>query len=113
MAAGRRDRRVSIQRTGEAVDTGYTTKPGAWSEIASRKAQIIWPKGGEVFAQQGREAIYPATFNLPCDSVTATITTADRIVYRGRAYDLKSVNEIGRRTGIECVGTAGDQVPGD
>lgn len=104
MQAGRRDRRVSIERQGAPTDNGFTTKPGSWSEVASRKAQIIWPKGSEPFQQEGIVTQKPATFILPSDSITRSITTLDRIVYAGKAYDLKSVNEIGRNEGVECVG---------
>lgn len=113
MQAGRRDRKVSIQRQGEPVDDGYTTKPGAWAELATRKAQIIWPKGSEPFQQEGIVSQKPATFILPSDSLTRTLTTLDRIVYGGQAYDLKSVNDIGRNEGVECVGVSDPARPAD
>lgn len=100
------DRIVTILRQGVAVDDGYTKKPGPWVTVATRKAKVIISRGREVFENQGIEASVPRTFLLRHDSVTRGITPVDRIEYEGVQYDLKSMSEIGRGRGIECVGVA-------
>ena len=102
------DRRVVIQRQGAAVDNGYTTKPGDWATLGERWAQLIRSRGREVFENLGIEADVPLTILMRFDALTRTITEKDRLVVEGRAFNLKSVVEIGRRDGIECVGVAGD-----
>lgn len=106
MRAGSLDRTVTIMRQGAAVDDGYTMTPGAWAALATRKAQRIVSRGREVFENQGIDALVPMTFVFRDDSVTRTIAVTDRLSFDGKVYDLKSVNEIGRRRGIECVGVA-------
>lgn len=106
MKAGGLDRTVAIQRRSAAVDDGYTTQPGAWGNLAARKAMRIVSRAREVFENQGIEAEVPLTFVLRDDSVTRTVNAKDRLVFGGRAYDIKSVTEIGRRRGIEIVGVA-------
>jgi len=109
MRAGALDRIVTILRQGDSVDDGLQATPGAWATLAVRKAQRITSRSREVFESQGIDAIVPMTFVLRDDSVTRTITPADRISYAGRLYDLKSVSELGRRRWIECVGVANDE----
>ena len=109
MKAGALDRSVTILRQGAPVDDGFQTLPGAWGTLAVRKAQRITSRGREVFENQGIDALVPMTFVFRDDSVTRTITPADRISFGGRLYDLKAVNELGRRRGVECVGVANDE----
>lgn len=106
MRAGSLDRAVTIQRQGAATDDGYTMQPGAWATLATRKAQRITSRGREVFEQQGIDAEVPMTFVLRDDGVTRTVTPKDRVVFGGKAYDIKAVSEIGRRRGVEIVGVA-------
>lgn len=109
MKSGKMRRRVSILRQGAPTDDGYTTLPGAWASIGERYAQDIRSRGREVFENNGTEAEMPMTFLLRFDSLTRTIATTDRIEFEGKQYDLKSVNEIGFRDGVECVGIASDE----
>lgn len=109
MRAGLLDRRVTIQRQGEPVDDGVTTKPGAWADIGTRKAQVIRSRAREIFENLGREAEVPITFVMYSDTLTRTMVTTDRIVFEGKNFDIKSINEIGRREGIEVVALANDE----
>lgn len=106
MEAGKLDRRVTIERRGAPVDTGMTKKPGPWAYLADRAAEVIYSRGRETLANQGVEAELPVAFRVRFDSVTKTITVRDRLIYEGKPFDLKSVNEIGRRDGVELVGVA-------
>lgn len=49
------------------------------------------------------------TFLLRFDSVSQAISTQDRISFEGKQFDIKSVNEIGFREGVEIVGIAHDE----
>lgn len=109
MRAGLLDRRVSIQRQGEPIDDGVTTVPGGWIEVGTRKAQVIRSRGREVFENLGRESEVPVTFVMRSDTLTRSITVTDKIVFEEQSFDIQSVQEIGRRDGIECVGVASDE----
>lgn len=106
MKAGKLDRSISIEREGPPTDDGFTKKPGAFEPIGTRAAQIIRSRGREVFENQGVEAEVPVTFLVRFDSLTNTITEQDRIGFEGRSFNIKSVNEISRRDGIEIVAVA-------
>ncbi len=115
MAAGKLDRRIRIERA-TAVDDGYQTRPGAWAELATVWAQFIPMSGKEAREQLGREATMPASFRIRWSSRTADVSPADRVRYpageAGRIYEIKAVNEIGRREGLELVTLASDRPTG-
>jgi len=106
MKAGALDRSVTILRQGAPVDDGFQTLPGAWGTLAVRKAQRITSRGREVFENQGIDALVPMTFVFRDDSVTRNIVPTDKLLYGLKGYDIKSVNEIGRRRGVEVVAVA-------
>lgn len=102
------NRRIAIQRAGmvenehgDKVD-GYETLAAVW---ASAK-----PGGGRerlMSAQVAAEA--PMVFWIRWSPTVAVVTTSDRVEYppeSGRLFDIVSVNEIGRREGIEIAGVA-------
>ncbi len=106
MKSGKLDRTVTIERLSAPGDDGYTTTAGTWVKLVDRAAQVIYSRGREVLENQGVEADIPVVFLLRYDSVTRTITAEDRIIFDGRIIDLKSVTEIDRRDGVECLGVA-------
>lgn len=109
MKAGKLKRRVTILRQGAPLDDGITTKPGPWETLATRYAQDIRSRDREVFENLGIDAEVPMTFILRHDSVTKTITPLDRIGFEDKQFDIKSVNEVGFREGVEVIGVARDE----
>lgn len=102
---GSLDRRIRVHRAaivrnahGDDVD-GYTPGSTLW---ASAK-----PGGGRerlVSAQTAAEA--PMVFRIRWQPALADLSPSDRIEYpagSGRMYDISSVDEIGRREGLEIA----------
>ncbi|MGJ0236981.1 head-tail adaptor protein [Novosphingobium fluoreni] len=108
MKAGNLDRRVTVQRQGEAFDDGYTTQPGTPTDYCTRWASWKPANGRETFESQGNEAKAGGTFWLRWDSLTSAILPTDVVLFQGRAWDIKGVQEIGRREGVELIVVAGD-----
>lgn len=105
LAAGRLDRRICFERatasqaspSGEQLLT-WTPEVTVWAEVS--------PLGGrELFQAQALEAKADTRFRI---RYRAGITPDEtlRISYGGRAYDLRSVVELGRREGLEILAEA-------
>jgi head-tail adaptor len=112
MKAGKLDRRVVIVRAGPPIDNGVEAVPGAEVPLATRWASWRPSNGREVFEAQGLEARAGGTFWLRWDSVTSGILPTDRVLFEDRLWDIKGVQEIGRRDGIELIVAAGDEGDG-
>ena len=52
------------------------------------------------------QATVTDVFIIRWSTVTATITTMDRVVYYGRTYNIAEATEIGRREGMMLRGSA-------
>lgn len=109
MKAGKLDRRITVQRQGEATDDGYTTQPGALEDYCTRWASWKPANGRETFEAQGREALAGGTFWLRWDSLSSGISTTDVVLFEGRTWDIAAVQQIGRREGVELIVVAGDE----
>lgn len=103
--AGGLDRRVRIYTAGIVRDdhgddvNGYVPGPTVWASAT--------PGGGRerlVSAQIAAEA--PMVFRIRYSSAVASLSTTSRIEFpagSGRMFDIVSVDEIGRREGLEIV----------
>lgn len=105
MKAGKRDRKVSVERYTVTEDAfGGTVE--TWAEHLQAWAQVIYGTGQER-REAGREnASQPATFRLLADSETLGITTADRIAFDGANWDIVSLSPLGRE-GLEITAVRG------
>src|SRR5688500_6949508 len=106
MRAGRLDRMITIERTGAAIDNGYTRKKGDWIAHAAVRAQVTGAPGTERVASGENAASAPTLFKIRWSTDVADVNPKDRIAYGGRVYDIRSVNEIGRREALEILATA-------
>lgn len=106
MRGGRLDRRINLQRTGTPTDDGFRTKPGGFATFATVWARVRPAPGTERFASGETAATAPIVFDIRWSSVVADLNPKDRVLFDGRSYDIKSVNEIGRREGLEILGVA-------
>lgn len=90
LAAGELRYRVTIQRYTVANDPlGGEVK--TWADLAVRWSDISFGTGRERREAAQEVASVPATFLMRRDSVTATITPADRLRYDGVDWDITSV----------------------
>jgi SPP1 family predicted phage head-tail adaptor len=112
ISAGKLDRRVVIERYGVTYDA-HNQPTEAWTSLASRWAakQDVSDVERVRAAQVGAEIT--TRFVVRWDSVTSTITAADRVVYGGKTYSVVGVKEgEGRRVSIEITAsTAIDALP--
>lgn len=104
MRIGALDRMIAVERStpaqsasGEAID--------AWALLFTCHARVTYPAAREIFASGQVQGQLDALFRIR-RRTSATPTTADRIRYDGKTYDIVSVNEVGRREGWDIVARA-------
>lgn len=97
MRAGKLDRSITIERLTETVsDTGGVAS--AWTTTATIRAEIVNQTASEFLTGYGEAEAGTIVFRI---RYRADITTADRITYAGRQFNIKEVAEIGRRRWLE------------
>lgn len=100
--AGKLDRTISIERKTETVSqTGAVVS--TWLNIATVRAEIVQQSASEFLTGFGEAENGTVVFRI---RYLAGITTADRVSYAGKVYDLKEITEIGRRRGLELRAVA-------
>lgn len=109
MSIGNHDRRIELFSVGASVDDGYTREQNGWLSEGTRKAVYKPAMRKEIFESAGREVTMPVIFEVRSDTLTRQITERWKIRYDGRDYDIKGVQEIGRRKGLRIEAVAGDQ----
>jgi SPP1 family predicted phage head-tail adaptor len=102
MQAGKMDKKITLQRSSYVVDPAGTPTT-VWTNFATVRAQVI-QSGTEEFiraygASEETAIIFRTRFR-------DDVTLADRILYAGKAMNLKEINEIQRRRGLEIRATA-------
>lgn len=103
IAAGRLDRRITIQsRT--VMQDGFGAEIASWSDEATVWAEVKPLRGSERWAAMEVAADLPTRFTIRYRAEPSTVD--NRIAYKGRIYDIQSVNEIGRRVGWEIYAKA-------
>lgn len=102
--AGALDRRITIERAA-LVDDGYQ-EVEAWAPVATLWASHAAISDGERWAAGAARAVVNARFVI---RHRADITTKDRVLYEGRAYNIVAVKEVGRRQFTEITGGLADE----
>jgi SPP1 family predicted phage head-tail adaptor len=104
MRAGKRDRRVVIERVVISRDA-FNAPVETWVPLPPVWAGKVNKPGAERFAAQEVSGLAVRTFEI---RYRRDLTVKDRIVYDGRTWNITDVREIGRRKGIEidCVARA-------
>jgi SPP1 family predicted phage head-tail adaptor len=103
MRAGKLDRIITLDRVTTIVDE-YGTPQEGWTTVATLRAELIQSSAEEFIRAYGASTDTIVIFRT---RYLDGVTTADRVTYASRAYDLKEVKEIGRREGLElrCIAT--------
>lgn len=112
--AGSYDRLITVQSKttaynadGQPIDT--------WSTAFTLNARIESQQATERFAAQQQYATVDTVFRVRWnEAITPTLTPqGNRVVYRGRVFDLLGVVEIGRKVEahLPCVGRAQEGTP--
>lgn len=109
LAAGKLDRRITLQRFTSAPDA-FNEPVLTWATLATRWASYEPLSDGEKFRAGETAAEASARFVIRRSSAVAGLNPKDRLVFEGDTYEIVRVKEIGRREGIEI--TAGARADG-
>lgn len=107
MQARSLDRTITLERFGETYDEWNQPIQG-WTELGTRKASKKDVSDGEKLRAAQVGATISTRFVVRYDSLTKTITGADRLTCDGREYAIVGTKELGRREGIEITATTGN-----
>lgn len=101
--AGRLDRRIKFQAPQEGIDgLGHPAK--TWGDAFEVWAEYVPVAADERFTQlREAQAIRRVRFRI---RYNAAISEDMRIVYEGNLYNVKSIQEIGRREGQDVIAEA-------
>ncbi len=96
MRAGSFDRIIVVQRATETVSAAGTVTQ-AWATLGELRAELVTiatVESGTAFGEI-------ETAGLVFRTRWFDLTTADRILFDGEFYNVRSIAEIGRRRGLE------------
>lgn len=102
MRAGLLDRRITIEKSLTQRD-GYGQPIDGWAPMATVSAQAVPFRGQERFVSQEQQPIaeYDIRFRIRYRSdVLVTPVETLRVRFEGRLFDVTSVQEVGRRVGL-------------
>lgn len=93
---------ITIQRPAETLNA-YGTPELIWGDVATLRAELVRQEAEELIRSQGAVDEEMVVFRT---RYLEGVTAADRVMWRGRAFNLKSVAELGRRRGLELRAVA-------
>ncbi|MEH6477723.1 MAG: phage head closure protein [Sneathiella sp.] len=96
MQAGKLDRRITVQELTSTPDS-FGGAVETWETLAPIWAGVQEGSGREYFAAARVNSEVSAVFETRYRS---DLTSANRISYNGKFYNILSVSEIGRRKGL-------------
>lgn len=101
MRAGKLDRIITIERVATTVDDNGTPVEG-WTLVASVRAQRVKLTTEEFLRAFGSTQEAVAIFRI---RHLDGLTLADRLTCEGETFDLKGIEPLGRREGLElrCI----------
>lgn len=93
---------IAIERaTRTKTATGGTAS--AWTEIATTRAEVVKSSAADFLTGFGTAQQGTVIFRIRWRD---GLTGAERIVFNGRAYEIKEIADIGRRVGLEIRAVA-------
>ena len=102
MRSGRLDRTISIERAVATIsDTG--DRATAWTNFATVRAELLASRMDETHEGYGLADSDSKTFRI---RYLPGLSGADRIIFEGRAFNILTVEEIGRRRILEIRAVA-------
>ena len=112
MIAGKRDRRIKIERRTSTLDS-FGGEIVTWVEVGTGWWASSQPvKDSEAFRNSEATATITHRFQILWSAQAwAEIDPRGRITFDGRLYDIVAVKEIGTREGIELSATARAEGP--
>ena len=96
--------RVEFQRLSEGTVDAYGNVYTGWATLVTRSADLREQKGKEKISGGVLEDNNFATMRVRPDSVTETVTAADRVIARGITWAIKNVIQVdAKNTLLEFV----------
>lgn len=92
--AGLYRERAEFQRLVEGAVDDYGNVYTGWQKLATRAADLRERTGKEAIQGGALADVGPATMRVRMDSVTSTVTAADRVVIRGKTWAIKDVIQV-------------------
>jgi len=92
--AGKLRERVAFERLSGSVVDAYGNTSTGWAALTSRQADMMERPGKEAVTGGALDDRGTATLRLRKDSVTETITAADRVIARGTTWAIKNVIQL-------------------
>lgn len=99
IAAGRLDRRITINQKSETTDGIGSARPG-WTALASNIAAQLMSRTGKQVFEGGEQPQADAIFRVRYRS---DITVGMRVVYNSINWDIVAINPRGRNEGLDLV----------
>lgn len=111
---GERDRIVTIQQLTEGVDDSGAPLE-TWTTLVSTMPAAKYDiHGREMFHANQLSARYDTRWEMnwrtDMDPDTIDVPKKRRLLYKGRAHDIVSASEIGRRDGLELLTLASTKI---
>lgn len=100
--AGTLNRVIFIDRLTETLNENRNPV-STWTNIAALRAEVLQHGVDEAEADNGERETNSITFRT---RLFTGLTTADRIRFMGRVYNVKGFTEIGIRNGLEIRAVA-------
>ena len=95
--AGKLDRQITIERQTETVAASGAVS-NTWAPLATVRAELVQRGADEYLAGFGEAETGNAVFRI---RYLAGITTADRVICDGVAYDIDEIAELGGKRALE------------
>jgi SPP1 family predicted phage head-tail adaptor len=103
MRAGTLHERVTIQRQSTATTPAWGQSTG-WNDIATVWASVTAGEAGESYGQKGTASAAGCTIGM---RYRADLSSADRLVWRGKVLDIVGVTDVdSRRRELEVKAVA-------
>ena len=100
--AGNLDRLIELQEQTETVHpSGSVSK--VWATIATPRAELVQLSADEIGTGYGEAQSDTLIFRIWW---RPNLTTAERLIYAGKAFNIKRIVEIGRRRLLEIHAVA-------
>jgi SPP1 family predicted phage head-tail adaptor len=102
---GKMDRRITLERFTEIGRDGFNEPIMDWAPLATVWASWRPASARERLASAEVGAETTDVFEGHWSDVMETVNPKDRVIYRGRVYDITRAHEIGRRDGFHIEAT--------
>lgn len=106
MDAGKLDRRVTLQTKVEAQND-FGELEVSWATLATVSARKLSSKGREFHSGGQTLGANDVGIQIRHSPDVADLTQLDRFELEGKTYNIRSIDEVGRREYLTIIGQAG------